>query len=236
LPQITEGVMLSSYYDKAVVALGARQGAHRELIGGLWDEIGDLQLEFLKSNGLRRDSRLLDIGCGSLRLGVRAVDFLDPARYWGTDLYQSLLDAGYDREVVPAGLAEKLPRAHLVTDGDFAFPNIPREIDFAIAQSVFTHLPIKHLRLCLANLAAHVERDCTFFATFFIVPDAALMQPFPHNSGGVITYPDKDPYHYCLADILHAARDTPWEVAYLGDWGHPRDQKMAAFRLQREDR
>ncbi len=143
--------MLSSYYDKSAVAAGASQGAHRDIIGGLWNEIGDLQLEFLRSNGMTKDSQLLDIGCGSLRLGVRATDFLNSGHYWGTDLNESLLDAGYDKEIVPAGLADKLPRENLVRDGDFNFPGIPHRIDFAIAQSLFTHLPINRLRLCLSK-------------------------------------------------------------------------------------
>ena len=222
--------MLSSYYDKSAVVAGASQGAHREMIGGLWNEIGDLQFEFLRSNGLTKDSQLLDIGCGSLRLGVRAVDFLNSGHYWGTDLNESLLDAGYEKEIVPAGLAGKLPRENLVTDGDFNFPGIPDRIDFAIAQSLFTHLPINRLRLCLSNLASHVAGDCTFFATFFIVPDAAVAQPFRHEPGGTVTYSHKDPYHCCLADIFYGASHTPWEVEYIGDWGHPRAQQMVAFR------
>ena len=223
--------MVTSYDDKDAIATAVRHGAHRDLIGGLWEEIGSLQLEFLKSNGLKKGSRLLDIGCGSLRLGVRAVDFLDSGHYWGTDLNESLLDAGYEKEIVPAGLTDKLPRENLVTDGDFGFPGIPQEVNFAIAQSLFTHLPLNHLRVCLTNLAEHVTGDCTFFATFFIVPEAELAQSFRHEPGAITSYPHRDPYHYCLADIFHAAFQTPWEVAYLGDWSHPRAQKMVAFRI-----
>ena len=76
---------------------------------------------------------------------MRAVDFLDSGHYWGTDLNESLLDAGYEKEIVPASLTDKLPRENLVTDGDFKFPSIPQEINFAIAQSLFTHLPLNPL-------------------------------------------------------------------------------------------
>jgi hypothetical protein len=121
-------------------------GEHRALIGGMWDEIGALQLDFLRARGLRPDSRLPDIGCGSLRLGVRATDYLETGNYWGTDINESLLTAGYEREIVPSGLAHKLPRDHLIVDGDFTFAHLPRDFDFVIAQSVFTHLPLNHLR------------------------------------------------------------------------------------------
>lgn len=147
---------ISNYYDEAAVAGAVERGEHREVIGSMWDEIGPLQLRFLQANGLTPDSTLLDIGCGSLRLGVRAVEYLEPGNYWGTDLNPVLLDAGYDKEIVPAGLAARLPRSHLVVDEEFEFPGIPSRIDFAIATSVFTHLPFNYMRLCLARLGAQL--------------------------------------------------------------------------------
>ena len=102
--------------------------------------------------------------------------------------------------------------------------------DFVIAQSVFTHLPLNHLRLCLANLANHVEGACTFLLTIFEVPEEAAMKSFVQERGGVETRPHRDPYHYTLADLRHAARDLPWSMDFVGDWNHPRNQKMVVFR------
>lgn len=220
----------SGYYDHSRIDERVAAGDHRAVIGGLWDQIGGLQLEFLRANGLTPQSRLLDIGCGSLRLGVVAVDYLDAGLYWGTDINASLLTAGYEREIVPAGLAQKLPRENLIVDGEFAFTGLPRSFDFAIAQSVFTHLPFNHMRLCLANLAEHVEGACTFFMTVFIAPDNVLSKPFAQQPGGVTTYPHRDPYHYSLADLNHAAVGLPWRIDYVGDWMHPRNQMMVVFR------
>ena len=47
--------------------------AHREQVGGLWDEIGALQIDFLRAQGLRPGDTLLDVGCGCLRGGVHFV-------------------------------------------------------------------------------------------------------------------------------------------------------------------
>jgi hypothetical protein len=60
----------SMYYDQRGLAERVSNGEHRAVVGGMWDELGALQLDFLRARGLRPDSRLLDIGCGSLRLGV----------------------------------------------------------------------------------------------------------------------------------------------------------------------
>lgn len=219
--------MPSYYYDKETIKAAIDRGAHRDVIGGMWDEIGSLQMEFLKANGLQPHHKLLDIGCGSLRLGVRAAEFLAPGNYWGTDLSSALLDAGYDREILPAGLSAKLPRTQLVTDEDFRFAGVPAHIDFAVAQSVFTHLTFNHLRLCLANLARHVTSPCTFFFTVFTPPDGLpVAQSHAQPIGAVVTHPHRDPYHYSVGDMHHAAVGTPWSIEFIGDWGHPRNQMM----------
>jgi SAM-dependent methyltransferase len=220
----------SSYYDQRGIGERVSQGEHRELIGGLWDEVGSLQFEFLRANGLCPETRLLDIGCGSLRLGVRAVDYLKAGNYWGTDINESLLRAGYEKEIMPSGLAHKLPRDHLVVDGEFTFATLPRNFDFAIAQSVFTHLPLNYMRLCLDSLAAHIDGPCTFFLTVFIAPDDMVSRPVSHHPGGVVTFPHRDPYHCTQADLHHIARGGHWSVEFMGDWNHPRDQKMVVFR------
>jgi SAM-dependent methyltransferase len=219
----------SGYYQPDLIERRIASGLHREVIGGYWDEIGALQIEFLKAHGLLPQHRLLDIGCGSLRLGVRAAGYLDAGHYWGTDINATLLEAGYEKEIKPAGLEARLPRSQLVADGEFAFPGIPQGFDFAIAQSVFTHLPFNHLRLCLARLAAHVRPEGTFFLSIFIVPSEALPGPVARGTDGVTTYPHRDPYHYTAADLSHAAYGLPWRLQFHREWNHPRKVHMAAF-------
>jgi SAM-dependent methyltransferase len=217
----------SSYYDDDLIAAAIAGGEHRGFIGGMWDEIGDLQIDYLKSQGMTQKDTLLDIGCGSLRLGVRAVEFLNSGNYWGTDLSAALLNAGYEKEIVPAGLGDKLPRSHLVPDGQFKFSGVPMLIDVAIAQSVFTHLPLNHMRLCLVNLARHLTGPCTFYFTVFVPPDGlSVTESHRQPIWGVVTHPDRDPYHYTAADLHFAASGTPWSIELIGEWRHPRNQMM----------
>ena len=220
---------LNSYYDREHVEREVAAGRHREVIGGMWDELGRLQLEFLVTQGLKPEHRVLDVGCGSLRAGVHLVDYLDPGNYFGIDIRSELLDAGYEREIVPAGLAPKLPRGNLVEtaefDARFAMP-----IDYALAQSVFTHLPLNYLKLALARLAGVVQPGGRLYVTFFEVPpDEPFEAAYRHSAGGVVTFPVHDPFHYRVSDILNSASGTPWRSGVIGEWGHPRDQKMAVF-------
>ncbi|MGL5080430.1 MAG: hypothetical protein ACRC8A_02975 [Microcoleaceae cyanobacterium] len=52
-------------------------GFHRQFVGGMWDEIGKLQFDFLLANNLKPSSKFLDVGCGALRGGIPFVPYLD---------------------------------------------------------------------------------------------------------------------------------------------------------------
>lgn len=223
--------MSNLYDDPATVAAEVAAGRHRDLVGGLWDEIGRLQLAFLKDRGLEPGMRLLDVGCGCFRGGVHFVRFLDPGGYYGVDLNASLIEAGFDREIRPAGLGERLPRENVACSEEFgrdAFPGI--RFDFALAQSLFTHLTQNGVRLCLARVMPRLKTGRSFYATYFECPPGAPWdEELTHPPAGVRTHPDADPYHYRFEDLEYVGRGLARIVERIGDWGHPRGQKMARF-------
>jgi SAM-dependent methyltransferase len=217
----------SGYDDKAAIATAVAEGRHREAVGGLWDEIGALQFEFLKRHGLSAGDHLLDIGCGSLRGGVRFAAFLEPGHYWGIDSNESLIDAGYRIELNRLRLTDRVPRTNLLHDDEFNFDRFGQTFDAAIAQSLFTHLPANRIRLCLYRLGRVMRAGGRLFATYFEIPeDHAVDQPYMHRRGGVSTYGYKDPFHYRRSEMAAMTSDLPWDVAWSGDWEHPRDQNM----------
>lgn len=222
----------SVYDDDQAVKAPLGEADHRRLVGGLWDEMGLLQHDFLLAQGLKPDHRLLDIGCGSLRLGVRACAYLAPGNYWGTDISTDLLEAGYRQEIVTAGLEARLPRSNLVTDGEFTFPGLPDRFDFIMAQSVFTHLPLNHLRLCFGNLTAHLKGPCTAFFTVFMPTAGAGIAEGVAQKDGVVSWSYKDPFHHDRDDIRHAFRGLPWDISLIGDWNHPRNQQLVRAVLR----
>lgn len=180
------------FYDRALA-----QGRHRDIVGGRWDETGRLQLALLQAHGLQPHHRLLDIGAGSLRLGCRAVPYLDPGNYWATDASGALMLRGYQTELADPA---RLPPAQLVPDADFAFPGIPQGIDMAIAFAVFTHLPADALRPALIRLRAACPGLRRLLLTVFLAPDGhagPCRQP-----DGVVTHPDRPPYHRPADDVL----------------------------------
>lgn len=224
--------MESEYFDTERSAAAAAAGRHRDIVGGVWDEMGALQFQFLKSRGLRPEHRLLDVGCGALRGGVRFVPYLEPGHYYGVDISRALLDSGL-AEVAAAGAAERLPATNLHATSLFEFP-FDQAFDFAIAQSVFTHLGFNWIRRCLEQVCDVMVDGGEFYATFFERPgNAPARTEQRHEPGGKRSHDIADPYHYSLDDLRYAARDLPFDVEYIGDWKHPRSQMMVVFRKRK---
>ena len=186
----------SRYYDSESVLKRVADGYHREEVGGLWEELGQLQFNFLKSAGLAPHHRLIDVGCGSLRGGVHFIPYLNPGNYYGLDLNYSYILAGIERELKPLGLESKIQQSNIQANENFDFSLFPEPFHFALAVSLFTHLTLNSIRHCLEQLAAHMEPKGSFYATFFVTESgnhAAL--PVLQQPGGIVTYGDRDPYH-----------------------------------------
>lgn len=218
------------YYDTAKVADEVSHNHHREIIGGAWDEIGKLQFDFLRANGLSPSSKLVDIGCGCLRGGVYFADFLDFGNYYGMDISERLLDAGYDVELKNRGVRHKVPRTNLVADGEFQFAKFPVTFDIAIAQSLFTHLPADLVRLCLSRLSGRMKRGGKLFGTFFFIPEHHPDGQSFTRPRDVQTFDRKDPFHYRFSQVEGLCEGLPWRPSLIGEWGHPRDQQMVLFQ------
>ena len=207
-----------------------RRGEHRRMVGGMWDAIGRLQLDHLVMHGLQPGMRVLDVGCGALRAGVHLVGFLEPGRYYGVDRNASLLDAGYDVELAAVRLQDKLPREHLLADAAFDVARFGVSFDIALAHSLFTHLPIEEVRRCFSAVACVLRPGGRLFATFYECPaGAAADRPITHEPGAIVTFPDRNPYHYRPAELAGCADELGLTLRGWGEWGHPRAQRMMCF-------
>ena len=202
-------------------------GAHRTFIGGIWGTHGERQLTYLRSQGLLPHHRMVDIGCGPFRAGRHFIDYLEPGHYYGVEANHSLVQAGYDVELSDAQRA-RLPLANLRAndrfDVDFGVP-----FDYAIAQSVFTHVSLNHIRLCLHRLAPSMREGGSFYATFFMRPASTPIDLVVPSKRDKPFFNEKNVFWHYSDDLRWAASFGPWDYEYLGDWGHPAGQKMARF-------
>ncbi len=197
------------------------QGRHRDIVGGRWDETGRLQLALLGAHGMQPHHHLLDIGAGSLRLGCKAVPYLDPGHYWATDASLALMQRGHQIELADRA---RLPASQLIEDAGFTYPGIPDSIDFAIAWGVFTHLQADALTRALQSLRGRFGHLKNVLFTVFLASDGARTGPIAQPDG-VVTHPDRPPYHVPARDVTARCHKAGF-TAICTDDRLPRGQRL----------
>lgn len=186
-------------------------------VGGLWEEIGRLQFQYLVNEGLRPGHTVLDIGCGTLRGGRHFIAYLEPGKYTGLDISPNAL-AHSARLVEREGLSRKRPA--LLLDGDMkpGFEEFDSKFDFLLAQSVFTHLPEAQVEEFFAHAGRVMHAGSKFYFTFF-------SSPAPSQSG-------RENFSYPFGFFEALADRYGFAIELRGNYAHPRGQRMAVLCLR----
>ena len=213
---------ISPYLKPGFYTDALQKGRHRDIVGGRWDETGRAQMALLLAEGLQPHHHLLDIGAGSLRLGCKAVPYLDPGHYWATDLSGALMAKGHATELPDPG---RLNPTHLIEDPDFSFQGVPDHISHAIAFAVFTHLPLPYLHHALTRVHAKFPALQRLLFTVFLAPQGHA-GPF-RQPDGVVTHPTRAPYHFSASDVLDLTRSTGF-AAHFTTTRLPRGQTLCS--------
>ncbi len=202
-------------------------GAHRTFIGGSWDTHGKHQLDYLTARGLLPHHKVVDIGCGPFRAGRHFIDYLEPGHYFGVDANHSLISTGYDLELSDEQRLRQ-PVANLRANDRFDV-DFGVRFDYAVAQSVFTHVSLNHIRLCLFRLSKVMRPGGSFYATLFQRPTTTPVDYIVPSKKDKPFFTEKNVFWYYRDDLEWAAANLPWEYHFIGEWGHPGKQKMAQF-------
>jgi len=141
--------------------------AHRMLVGNPdWYDIQSAnQFNLLTTLGLREHHSLLEIGCGSLRVGRLFIPYLLPGNYYGLELQSWLVDEGINNEIGQSIIDLKKPTFSY--DKDFTLSIFDREFDFLLAHSIFSHTPEYELRKCMQEAAKVMTPKSIFAATYW---------------------------------------------------------------------
>lgn len=170
--------------------------------------------------GLEPQHVLLDVACGSLRGGVRFIPYLEPGNYLGIEMHRRLVEAGVEHEL---GLKlNALKRPEFVVSDQFEFQRFSKAPDFAMAQSLFSHLTAADITLCLRNLRGVAKPNTRFYVTFFEVD-----RPQQNAS----TSDPRGKFLYTRDEMARFGAATGWSSRYIGDWRHPRQQRMFEYFL-----
>lgn len=200
-----------------------KRRGHRNYIGGTdpeqWYANGRMQLHYLVSQGLESHHTFLDIACGSLRLGQFLIPMLDEGNYYGIDGERGLIDAGLQQEMKYDVVDIKKP--HFASNYTFDFSFISK-FDYAIAQSLFTHLTVEDIELCFENIVKIMHDTSKFYFTFH------------EGNRGNNPVVDSDPHEnwrYSFEQLEASANKFGLKASYIGDWKHPRKQKLVVATL-----
>lgn len=146
--------------DRRVAREGHEVAAGADASRDNWDSHGNLQRDFLLSQGLLPGHRLLDIGCGAGRLARKVCPILEPGQYHGVDLSAAALSAAR-RLADTEGWAMYAPC--------FWLKSVPGSVGgfmFIWAHSVFTHLPPEMIEAVMRDAAGRLAQDGRFYWSY----------------------------------------------------------------------
>ena len=178
--------------------------------------IAAMAFNLLTTLGLRQHHSLLDIGCGSLRIGRLLIPYLNRGKYFGVEPNEWLVDEGIRRELGETLVQIKRP-TFLFSDSPDTIAQPKISFDFALAQSIFSHCGLDLIKAWLSAISRSLARDGALVATFLIGEEDSA------QTGWI--YPDC--VNYRPATLERAAKDVNLRFEIL-DWKHPR-QTWALF-------
>ena len=187
-----------------------------------YDLIAAMTFNLLTTLGLRQHHSLLDVGCGSLRIGRLLIPYLNRGKYFGVEPNEWLVEEGIKQELGETVVQIKRPR-FFFTDSPETVVRAKVSFDFALAQSIFSHCGLDLIRGWLSAVSRSLAEDGVLIATF--LPSDEDSQ----RAGWV--YPEC--VNYRPATLERAAADTNLRFQIL-DWKHPR-QTWALFAAPKFD-
>ena len=213
-------------HDQEDLGLGLKPGdpQYRAYVGPPedYDLVAAMAFNLLTTLGLRQHHSLLDIGCGSLRIGRLLIPYLNREKYFGLEPNEWLVDEGIRRELGEMLVQIKRP-TFFFSDSPDRIAQAKVAFDFALAQSIFSHCGLDLIKRWLSAISCSLARDGALVATFLIGEQDSA------QTGWI--YPDC--VNYRPAALERAAKDVNLRFEIL-DWKHPR-QTWAIFAAPKFD-
>jgi len=187
-----------------------------------YDLIAAMTFNLLTTLGLRQHHSLLDIGCGSLRIGRLLIPYLNRGKYFGIEPAEWLLAEGIKQELGETVVETKRP-TFFFTDSPEAVGRAKVAFDFALAQSIFSHCGLDLIKGWLSAVSRSLAQDGALVATFLPGDEDSLRKGW--------IYPEC--VNYRPATLERTAADVNLRFEIL-DWKHPR-QTWALFAAPKFD-
>lgn len=179
-----------------------------------YDLIAGSTFSLMFAAGLRETHHLLDLGCGSLRVGRLLIPYLRPDRYCGIEPNKWLVEEALRQETGRDLVALKRPR--FSASDNFDATVFGHKFDWVVAQSIFSHT--------FADLASSAfERLTTSLSSTGVL--IGTFQEGEAAEGTGWLYPACVGYKWeIFQDLLGAAGLAASPL----DWPHPRQRWFVA--------
>jgi SAM-dependent methyltransferase len=187
-----------------------------------YDLIAAMTFNLLTTLGLRQHHSLLDVGCGSLRIGRLLIPYLNRGKYFGVEPNEWLVREGIKRELGETLLQIKCP-TFFFSDSPEVIAQANTSFDFVLAQSIFSHCGLDLIKNWLSAISRSLAQNGGLIATFLIGDEDSPKMGW--------IYPDC--VNYRPATLEWAAADVNLRFQIL-DWKHPR-QTWALFAAPKFD-
>ncbi|KAI3820365.1 hypothetical protein L1987_07911 [Smallanthus sonchifolius] len=130
---------------------------HHSNYGEPWAGGRDV-FEFLaESSQISPESRVLEIGCGTLRVGLHFIQYLNPEHFHCLERDELSLMAAFRYELPAHGLLQKRPLIVKGEDMDFERFGSGFDYDLIYASAVFLHMPDKLVWVGLERLVGRLK-------------------------------------------------------------------------------
>jgi SAM-dependent methyltransferase len=187
-----------------------------------YDLIAAMTFNLLTTLGLRQHHSLLDVGCGSLRIGRLLIPYLNRGKYFGIEPNTWLVEEGIKRELGETLVQIKRP-TFFFTDSPGAVTGAEISFDFVVAQSIFSHCGLDLIKGWLSAISRSLAQGGALVATFLPGEEDSP------RSGWI--YPECVNYRPATLERAAAEANLRFEIL---DWKHPR-QTWALFAAPKFD-
>jgi SAM-dependent methyltransferase len=177
-----------------------------------FDLIAAMTFNLLTTLGLRQQHSLLDVGCGSLRIGRLLIPYLNKGKYFGIEPNEWLVQEGIKREIGESLVQIKDPK-FFFSDSPATLLHAKGSFDFAVAQSIFSHCGRDLIAQWLSGISQSLAETGALVATFLPSEEDSP------RTGWI--YPECVNFRPATLEQLAAEANLRFEML---NWKHPRQQ------------
>lgn len=130
-----------------------------------FEQVGRETIITLLQNGLRPDHKILDFGCGALRLGYWIMRLVERGNYYGIEPDVGMLKSGLKYALGANLMQAKRPKFSTNRECDFSVFDV--EFDFVVARSILTHSTPAMLRSILSSFHNNSAQNGIMLASYW---------------------------------------------------------------------